>query len=131
MSEKLTGQVDTTQVIIVIIAIALGAYALTVGPSFEKMLINLQQRGFFTYLLPFVLVFVLTYGWLKGLKIVQDDWVNLVVALVFALFALLFFSTLPILAFLASLLGRLAVILIAVMITFLIYGFLTSKKGGE
>jgi phosphatidylserine synthase len=123
------GATDNTQMVLgFLVVVILGAAVLYLGPNFETMLSNLQGAGFFSYLLPFVLVFVLVYWVLKSTKTV-DNMTAMVLGLVVALFSMLFLSTVPVVAFLAYFLGRMGILIIILVVLYMFYAFMS--KGEE
>lgn len=111
--------------------IILGALIMTMGPNVTTMLSNLQGAGFFSYLLPFLLVFAVVYALLRSTKMV-DDLTALIIALVIGLFSIVFFSTVPVVGFLAYFLGRIGIVLVILLVVYLFYGYMTrSEVGGK
>ena len=59
------------------------------GFSFTNLMQNLDQWGFFTYFLPFLLIFAVTYGILSKIKVFQENnAVNAIIAVAIGLLAL-------------------------------------------
>jgi len=57
--------------------------------SFEKLFLDLESLGFFTYILPFLLIFALVYGILSNIKIFKENkGVVAIIAIVIGLLAL-------------------------------------------
>lgn len=119
-------QMETILIILVVIAALIGLFYF--GPSFPTMLANLQQVGFYNYILPFVLVFAVSYAIIRSTKVIGADWIIFIISLIIAFFAMLFLSTVPILGFFASFFGRVGVILVILVMIFIVYGFLTKKE---
>jgi hypothetical protein len=61
------------------------------GGTFGNLLFRLEQLGFFSYLLPFLIIFALVFGILTKIKIFEDNKpVNAIIALSVGLMALQF-----------------------------------------
>jgi hypothetical protein len=70
--------------------ISLASYGF-VGGGIGEYLAELEANGFFTYILPFLLIFAIVYGILSQIKIFKDNrGVNGIIALVIGLMALQF-----------------------------------------
>jgi len=92
---------------------------------FSILVSSLESLGFFGYLLPFILVFTLTYAILLKKKWVENNRIIGVISLVVAFFVLAFGG--PALgSFLTNLFGAGAVIMAGILIALLIAG-LTGK----
>lgn len=97
--------------------------------DFGTVVEQLGQYGFFTYVLPFVLIFVIAYGLLVRTKVLPSAMLNLALAFVISLFSTLFLASIPgIDSFFASVFGRLGIILVLLLIGMLIYGFVSGSS---
>ena len=112
----------------VLVVILIFAAVLYLGPDFGIMLATLQGAGFFSYVLPFLLVFAVVYAVLRGTKIV-DNMTALILALVIALFSILFLSTVPVVGFLSFFLGRIGVVIIILLVIYMFYAFMAKGEG--
>jgi hypothetical protein len=121
---------DIMLIVGVLAVIILGALIMSMGPNFTAMISNLQGAGFFSYMLPFLLVFAVVYAFLRMTKIV-DDLTALIIALVIGLFSIVFFSTVPIVGFLAFFLGRIGIVLVIIMVVYMFYAYMTRSEGKE
>lgn len=100
-------------------------------PDLGAMLSNLQGVGFFNAILPFALIFAITYAFVTSTKI-AEGWVAAVIAIVVAFFALLFLSTISgVAAFFAYVFGRLGILLVLLMLILLVVGSLNKFGGGK
>ena len=100
------------------------------GGAIGNMLSQWEQAGFFTYLLPFLLIFALVYGILTQVKLFKDNKsINGIIALVVGLMALQF----PMVSqFFAEIFPRLGIALSIILVIMIILGlFLNSKDDGD
>ena len=98
------------------------------GRGVGDILINLEQLGFFDYLLPFLIIFALVFGILTRMKIFGDDnrAINGVIALSVGLMALQFgFVS----AFFSDIFPRLGVGLAIILVALVLMGFFFEPKG--
>ncbi|MDA3836952.1 MAG: hypothetical protein PF542_04985 [Nanoarchaeota archaeon] len=68
--------------------IALASYGLSTGGTIGNILYTLEQNGVFSYLLPFFLIFAITYGILIKTGIFANRGINFILALSVSLMAL-------------------------------------------
>ena len=122
------GQIEGNTFLVILLVIVAIIAVFYLGADFPTMLANLQQVGFFNYILPFALIFAITFAIIRSAKVIEGDWIIFLISLVVAFFAMLFFSTLPILGFFASFFGRIGVILVILVMILIVYGFLTRKE---
>jgi hypothetical protein len=74
-----------------VVDLMLASYAYFEGGAIGDMLYQWEQAGFFSYLLPFLLIFALIFGILTQIKIFKESKaVNAIIALVVSLMALQF-----------------------------------------
>src|SRR3989344_2468891 len=96
------------------------------GGSIGNILLSWEQAGFFTYVLPFLLIFAITYGILSKVKVFGSEakGINAVIAISVGLLALQF-DFVPI--FFAEIFPRLGVGLSVILALFILVGlFLPS-----
>ncbi len=92
----------------------------------------LEAMGFFDYILPFMLIFVLVYAILKQTKILGDEKeINATAALVIALFVLYFAKMLPIGTFLSFFLGRGSMIIVILVMALAMSVFIGKAITGN
>ena len=99
------------------------------GGLIGDMLAQWEQAGFFSYLLPFLLIFALIFGILNQIQLFKDNKaINGIIALVVALMALQF-EFVPL--FFSELFPRLGVGLAIILILLILGGmFIDPRKGG-
>lgn len=68
--------------------ISLAYYGVAAGGTFGNMLYYLEQNGVFAYLLPFLMIFAITYGILDKTDIFKSGAINAILALSVSLMAL-------------------------------------------
>lgn len=74
-----------------IFTLQFGGYGGTYGGTFGELLFQMEQAGFFAYVLPFLLIFALVFGILTRTQIFKDNKaINGVIALVVGLLSLQF-----------------------------------------
>ncbi len=74
-----------------ILTLQFGGYGGYYGGTFGELLFQLEQAGFFSYVLPFLLIFALVFGILTRTQIFKDNKaINGVIALVVGLLSLKF-----------------------------------------
>lgn len=95
------------------------------GGEFGDFLFKLEQYGFFSYVLPFLLIFALVYGILTMTNIFKDNKaVNGIIALVVGLMSLQF-DLVP--RFFAELFPRLGVGLAVILVALILLGLFMPK----
>ncbi len=99
--------------------------------SFPEMIANLQERGFYQFLLPFVLLFVVTYAGFNKLKLFPEDQqaMSALLSLVIAFFATGYLATVQVELFFSSFLSRLGILIVFLVMGMMIYQFATG--GGQ
>jgi len=120
---------DITLIIAILGLLILAAAVIFMVPDFGTMIANLQAAGFYSYILPFLLIFAVVFAVLKGTKVV-DDMTALIIAIVIAMFSILFLSTVPIVGFLAYFFGRIGIVLVILLVIYMFYIYF-SKVGEE
>lgn len=97
------------------------------GGAMGNMLSSWEQYGFFSYILPFLLIFSLVFGILEKTKIFEDNKsLNGIIALVVGLMALQFGSVSQ---FFAEIFPRLGVALAIILVLMILLGiFLPTEK---
>jgi hypothetical protein len=118
---------DITSILIILGVIILAAAVVFMGPDFGTMIANLQAAGFYSYILPFALIFAVVFAVLKGTKIV-DDMTAFIIALVVALFSMLFLSTVPIVGFLAFFFGRIGIVIVILLVIYMFYAYMSRGE---
>jgi hypothetical protein len=106
----------------VITMISYGYY----GGAIGDMLLAWQQAGFFSYLLPFLLIFALVFGILSRMDLFKDNkYINGIIALTIGLMALQFqFVS----VFFSEVFPRLGVGLAIILIILILTGFFIDPK---
>ena len=96
------------------------------GGAIGDMLSQWEQAGFFTYLLPFLLIFALVYGILDRVEIFKTNKsINGIIALVVGLMALQF----PMVSqFFAEIFPRLGIALSIILVMMIILGLFLDKE---
>lgn len=99
--------------------------------TFAEMVATLQERGFYQFLLPFVLIFVVTYAGFNKLKLFPEDQQSMsaLLALVIAFFATGYLATVQVELFFASFLSRIGILVVFMVMGMMIYQFATG--GGD
>ncbi|HLC86926.1 MAG TPA: hypothetical protein VJH65_01455 [Candidatus Nanoarchaeia archaeon] len=91
-----------------------------------NLLDQLAQTGFFSYILPFLLIFALVFGLLSRTKIFEGSSINGIISLVVALMALQFnFVSI----FFAEIFPRLGIGLAVILVLLIVVGFFSVDKG--
>ena len=101
-----------------------GYYGGAIGDALNR----LEQMGFFSYVLPFLLIFSLVFGILSSIKLFRDNrGVDAIIALVVALMALQL-DMVPV--FFAQVFPRMGIALAAILVILILAGFFIdpSKK---
>lgn len=110
------------------VLISLASYAYFEGGAIGDMLYEWEQAGFFTYLLPFLLIFALVFGILQQIRLFKDNKaINGIIALVVGLMAL----QVPMVSdFFSEIFPRLSVGLAILLVILILIGlFIDPKKG--
>ena len=68
--------------------VTLASYGLGTGGVAGNLLFQLEQNGVFSYVLPFLMIFAITYGILDKTGIFKQNGINVILALVVGLMAL-------------------------------------------
>ncbi len=98
------------------------------GGAIGDFLNSLAQEGFFSYLLPFLLIFALVFGILKRTKIFEKNAINGIIALGIGLMALQF-DFVP--RFFAEIFPRLGVALAVILVVLILAGlFIDPNEKG-
>ncbi len=106
--------------------IALASYSYFEGGTIGNLLNEWQQAGFFSYLLPFLLIFAVIFGILSQSEFFKKNKaVNAIIALVVGLLALQF-DFVP--RFFAEIFPRLGVGLAVLLIAIILLGMFIDKK---
>src|SRR3989338_10579622 len=98
------------------------------GGSIGNMLLSWEQAGFFSYVLPFLLIFAIVFGILTKIKLfgAENKGLNAVVAIVVGLLSLQF-SFVPI--FFSEIFPRMGIGLSVILAVFILVGlFLPSRS---
>ena len=103
---------------------ALASYGIYAGGEVGELFSNLEQMGFFSYLLPFLLVFALVNGILTKTKIFDDKAVNGIIAFAVGLLALQF-DFVPV--FFSEIFPRLGVGLAIILVIIILVGSFLPK----
>lgn len=98
--------------------------------DFGEMVANLQERGFYQFVLPFLLIFVLSYAAFNRLKLFPEDQQSMsaLLALVIAFFSTGYLATVQVEAFFASFMSRAGILLVFVVMGMLFYSFAGGSK---
>lgn len=92
--------------------------------SFQSVIDKFVQLQVYQFVLPFILIFVVTYGILIRTKIFGSAVLNAAVSLVIAFFASFYLSSVPETGyFLSFFFGRIGLILILILAILIIYSF--------
>ena len=103
-----------------------GFFGATYGGSIGNMLAAWEQAGFFSYILPFLLIFALVFGILTRTQIFKDNKaINGVIALVVGLLALQF-NFVPV--FFSEIFPRLGVALSVILVFIILVGLFLDPK---
>src|SRR3989344_3665538 len=95
------------------------------GGDIGNLLDQLAQTGFFSYILPFLLIFALVFGLLSRTRIFEDKSINGIISLVVALMALQFnFVS----VFFAEIFPRLGIGLAVILVLLIIISFFSVNK---
>ncbi len=93
--------------------------------SFQSIIDKLVNMQVYQFVLPFILIFVVTYGILMRAKIFGSAALNAIVAVVIAGFASLYLSSVPETGyFLSFFFGRIGLILIVILAILIVYSFM-------
>ncbi len=93
--------------------------------SFQSVVDKLVNMQVYQFVLPFILIFVVTYGILLRAKIFGSALVNAAVSLVIAGFASFYLSSVPETGyFLSFFFGRIGLILILILAILVVYSFM-------
>ena len=107
--------------------ISLASYGFA-GGEIGKVLSDLEQAGFFAYVLPFLLIFAIIFGILSSMKIFESNKsINAVISLAVSLMAL---QTGLVSDFFTEVTPFLGVGLVLLLITIIFLGFFAPKKSG-
>ena len=68
--------------------ISLASYGLNTGGTVGNILYQLEQQGVFSYVLPFLMIFAITYGILDKTGIFKQNNINIILSLAVSLMAL-------------------------------------------
>lgn len=99
------------------------------GTDIGARLAELEGSGLFLLVLPFLLVFAIVYGLLESLELFDDNKPSVIIALVIATFAAVYFPMGEWLAFLQGPWGMWLVLILMVMITLELAGFSPGEGG--
>jgi len=103
-----------------------GAYGGYYGGTFGELLFQMEQAGFFAYVLPFLLIFALVFGVLTRTQIFKDNKaINAVIAFVVGLLALQF-DFVPI--FFSEIFPRLGIGLVIILALLILAGLFFDPK---
>lgn len=95
--------------------------------AMSDTVLMLEGIGFFDYILPFMLIFVLVYAILKQTKVLgEEKQINATAALVIALFMLYFAQLTPIGAFLSFFLGRGSIMIVILVMAIALSVFIAN-----
>lgn len=93
--------------------------------TFQALIDKLVQLQFYQFVLPFVLIFAVTYGILVKARIFGSAVINAVLSLVVALFSAFYLSSVPEIGyFLSFFFGRIGLVLIVILVILLVYSFI-------
>ena len=95
------------------------------GGGFGGLLDFLAQGGFFSFLLPFLLIFALVYGLLLRVKLFEKNGINAVIALAVSLMSIQF-EFVPI--FFSQIFPRVGVGLAVILAVLIIVGIFVPKQ---
>jgi len=111
-------------------SLVLASYTFFDGTAIGNMFVQWEQAGFFTYLLPFLLIFALVFGILTQIKLFKDSKsINGIIALVVGLLALQF-PMVP--QFFSEIFPRLGIGLSIILVIMILLGlFLNSEKDND
>lgn len=106
----------------------LAFYSSMGGGAIGQTLAQWEQAGVFSYLLPFLLIFVLVYGMLSAMKLFENQGVNIMISLAIGLMALQFnFVS----VFFSEIFPRMGVGLSIVLVVLIIVGFFAREDDGH
>ena len=109
-----------------ILTLQFGGYGGYYGGTFGELLFQMEQAGFFSYVLPFLLIFALVFGILTRTQIFKDNKaINGVIALVVGLLSLQF-DFVPI--FFSEIFPRLGIGLIIILALLILAGLFFDPK---
>lgn len=97
--------------------------------ALQDTVTSLQGTGVFELVLPFLLVFAIVYGLLKSIGIFGDDKPNVIIGLVMAILAVVYFPMGEWLQFLEGRWALWLILLLMVMITLELVGFNPRGEG--
>lgn len=109
-------------------SLVLASYGYFDGTMIGDMFRQWEQAGFFTYLLPFLLIFALVFGILNQIKLFKDNKsINGIIALVVGLMALQF----PMVSqFFSEIFPRLGIGLAIILVLLIILGMFIDPESG-
>jgi hypothetical protein len=93
--------------------------------GFGSLLDSLSQMGFFSFVLPFLLIFALIYGLLLRVKLFEKDGINAIIALSVSLMALQF-DFVPL--FFSQIFPRVGVGLAVILAVLIVIGIFVPKQ---
>jgi len=109
-------------------SLVLASYTYFDGTAIGDMFAQWEQAGFFTYLLPFLLIFALVFGILTQIKLFKDSKsINGIIALVVGLLALQF-PMVP--QFFAEIFPRLGIGLVIILAILILMGMFIDPESG-
>ncbi len=96
--------------------------------GFSEMVEMMVEGGVYQYLLPFVLIWVVTYALLNKSKVVDNSSLEAVIATVIAFMATLFFASVPAIgAFFAFFAGKIGILLIVILFALIVNAFVNTE----
>ena len=96
------------------------------GGQFGSLIESLSQMGFFSYILPFLLIFALIYGILMKVKFFDKNAINAIIALAVALLAIQF-EAVPM--FFSDIFPRLGIGLAIILVVLILLGLFLPNQG--
>lgn len=106
--------------------LSLQSFAYSGGGQFGSLIDSLSQMGFFSYILPFLLIFSLIYGILMKTKLFEKNAINAIIALAVSLLAIQF-EAVPI--FFSSVFPRLGIGLAIILVILIMLGLFLPNQG--
>ncbi len=104
----------------------LQTFSYTGGGQFGSLIDSLSQFGFFSYILPFLLIFALVYGVLMKMKFFDKNAINGIISLAVALLAIQF-EAVPM--FFSDIFPRLGIGLAIILIIMILVGLFLPNQG--
>ena len=104
----------------------LQTFSYTGGGQFGSLIESLSQLGFFSYILPFLLIFALIYGVLMKMKLFEKNAINGIIALAVALLAIQF-EAVPM--FFSDIFPRLGIGLAIILVILILVGLFLPNQG--